>query len=147
MGDDLVVPVGVIQPEIVGMQFNRGGWSSVCNLGTSFQAGPTAAAERFISDHDATGILIIPLPDAVHASINAGPAMEAMFFVDQDTIPRKGLSLFTNLLVESCSNHIEEPAELRAIFHLLDEANHFLNREVDSLRQIFFEVIVKPAMF
>jgi hypothetical protein len=128
------------------MKFHGGGRDLFRQLWASFKAGPAASAERFISDHDVAGIFLVPLPHTVHAGINAGPAMEAMFFVNEDMVSRKGLPLFTNLLVEPCSDHIEEPVELWAIFNLLDEANHFLNREVDILGQIFFQIFVKLAM-
>ena len=73
--------------------------------------------------------------------------MKTILFIDENMIPRESLALFADLLIETCSNDIQEPIKLRAFFYLLDEVRHFLDREVDVAGQIFFEIIVKLTMF
>ncbi len=60
---------------------------------------------------------------------------------------REGLALFANLLVETCSDHVQESLKLRAVFNFLDKLRHFLHREVDVTGQILLQVIEKLAMF
>jgi hypothetical protein len=72
--------------------------------------------------------------------------MEAVLFVNHHTIPREGLALFSDLLIETRSDHVEEPVELRTIFHFLDKLCDLLNREINVVREIFFQVFEKLAM-
>ena len=128
------------------MEFYGGGGESLGNLRTSLQTGSAAPAEGFVSDDHAAGIGLIPLPHAVHAGIDAGPAMEAVFFVDRDMVSWESLALFPDLLVKARPDHVEEPVKLRAAFHLLDKLGYLLNREIDGTGQIFLQVIEKLTM-
>ena len=56
--------------------------------------------------------------------------MQTVLFVDDDAVFRKGLALFANLLVKSCSDHVEESLEVRAGFDILDKLSDFLDWEV-----------------
>jgi hypothetical protein len=73
--------------------------------------------------------------------------METVLLIDQNPVSWKGLALFADPLVEPCPDHIQEPVKLRAVFHLLDEILHFLNRKIDGGRQVFFEVFKKLTVF
>jgi hypothetical protein len=128
------------------MEFHRGSRSLCRNLGAPFQASAAAPAERLIFDHHMAGIGWITLPNAVHTGIHACSAIKAVFLVDEDTIPRKGLPLFTNLLVETRSDHIEKPIKLGTLFHFLNKLRYFLNREVDGAGQVFLQVFIERAM-
>ena len=62
--------------------------------------------------------------------------MQTGLFVNEDTVFREGLALFTNLLVKSCSDHVEESLEVRAVFDVLDKLSDFLDREVNGTGEI-----------
>ena len=54
--DHPAVPVWIIHGENIWMEFHGGGRGAFCNLRTSFQAGATASAKRFILDDHTTGV-------------------------------------------------------------------------------------------
>ncbi len=145
--DDLAVPVGIIHAEIEGMEFHGGGWKPLAIWGHRSIQAPQPAAERFIGNDHTTGIGFIPLPDAVHAGVDAGPAVDAVFLVDGDAVLRKGLALFLDLLVKPCPDHLEEPGKFGASFDFLDELGDLLDREIDVLGQIFLQVIEEAFVF
>jgi hypothetical protein len=128
------------------MKFHGSGRQSIGYLRATFQASSAATTEDFIIDQDATRICLITFPHAIHAGIHTCPTMEAVLFVNHHTIPREGLALFSDLLIETRSDHVEEPVELRTIFHFLDKLCDLLNREINVVREIFFQVFEKLAM-
>jgi hypothetical protein len=129
------------------MEFHSGCGDSFRDLRTTFKTGTAAPTERLISYHHTTWIIFITLTNTIDASIHAGPAVDAVLIVNGHMVPGESLPLFTNLLVESRSDHIEKPKELRAIFDLLNEAGYLLNREVDGPGEMGFKIIVKWAVF
>jgi hypothetical protein len=129
------------------MQFHRRCRDSSCDLRTPLEAGPAPAAECLVGDLDVTGIALVTLPHTIHTGIHTGPTMKAILFIDENMIPGESLPLFADLLIEARSYDIQKTIKLRALFHLLDEIRHFLDREVDAAGQILFEIIVKLTMF
>ncbi len=58
--------------------------------------------------------------------------MKTIFFINEDTVPWKGLALFVNLLIETRSDHIEKSVKIRAILYFLDKVCYLLNRKIDG---------------
>ena len=105
-------------------------WAS---LRTTLDAGSAAAAQGFIGNDDSTGIGFIPLPDTVHAGVDTGPAMDAVFVVNRDAVLWKGLALFLDLLVKPCLDDLEELRKFGASLNLLNKLGDLLDREIDVL--------------
>ena len=115
------------------MELYRGGWKSAGKLRASFNAGSAASAKRFVCNDHPAGIGFIPLTDTVHAGINAGSAMDAVFIVNDDVILGKGLSLFLDLLIKAGPDDIEKLGKLGASFDLLNKPGNFLDWKIDVL--------------
>jgi hypothetical protein len=116
-------------------------------LGASFQTGTAPAAESFILNQDDPGIGLSPLPDTVDTGIHTGSTMDAMIFINADTVSRKGIPLLADLLVEPRSHDIQEPLEFRTVFHFADERLDLLDREIPGIGQIFLQPLKKGEMF
>ena len=73
--------------------------------------------------------------------------MDAVFFIDENTVSWKGVTLLMDLLVETRSHDIQETVEFRTILHLADEVLYLLNREIPGIGQIFLHTLKKREVF
>jgi hypothetical protein len=129
------------------MKLDRRRSLTLGDLGTPFQASSATAAEGFVGHDDAARIGFVAFPDAVHTRVDARSTMEAVFLIDHHPVFRKGLALFTNFLVKPCSDDVQKTIKLRALFNLLKESRHLLEREGNGGGEVFLKLVEKLSMF
>jgi hypothetical protein len=129
------------------MKLDGGCGHALGDLRTPFQTGSAATAKRFVSHDDTAGVCVVPFPDAVHAGVDAGSAIETDFLIDRDSMFRKGLTLFKNLLVKPCSDHIQEPIELRAFLDVLHETSDLIEGKGNGRGKMFLQLVKELPVF